>query len=99
MYKHQTHNYLTRNAEDYSINKTKKVFSDCAIRNCGPFLEFLGQNCETLQNHQTLSKSVNLNTIDFILSMSCVFLCILLLLLLSLLYVKWFIFLFFFIFL
>ena len=32
----QTHNYPTRNAQDYSINKTKKMFSDCAIRNCGP---------------------------------------------------------------
>ena len=32
------HNYPTRNAQDYSINKTKKMFSDCAIRNCGTFL-------------------------------------------------------------
>ena len=32
----QTHNYNTRNAQDYSINKTKKSFSDRAVRNCGP---------------------------------------------------------------
>ncbi len=32
----QTHNYTTRNAHDYSINKTKKSFSDRAVRNCGP---------------------------------------------------------------
>ena len=32
----QTHDYRTRNAQDYSINKTKKVFSDRAVRNCGP---------------------------------------------------------------
>ena len=47
----QTRNYPTRNAEDYNINKTKKMFSDCAIRN---FLEFFGKNCKTLQNNQTL---------------------------------------------
>ena len=32
----QTHNYSTRNAQDYTINKTKKAFSYRAIRNCGP---------------------------------------------------------------
>ena len=32
----QTHNYPTRNAQDYSINITKKMFSDRAMRNCGP---------------------------------------------------------------
>jgi len=32
----QIHKYNTRNAQDYSINKTKKVFSDRAVRNCGP---------------------------------------------------------------
>ena len=30
----QTHNYQTRNAQDYSNDKTKKMFSDRAIRNC-----------------------------------------------------------------
>ena len=29
----QIHHYPTRNAHDYSINKTEKMFSDCAIRN------------------------------------------------------------------
>lgn len=32
----QKHNYSTRNAQDYSVNLTKKVFSDSAIRNSGP---------------------------------------------------------------
>ena len=31
----KTHNYPARNAQDYNINKTKNIFSDCAIRNCG----------------------------------------------------------------
>ena len=31
----QTHNYSTWNAQDYTINKTKKAFSDRAYRNCG----------------------------------------------------------------
>ena len=78
----QTHNYPTRNAQDYSINKTKKMFSDYAIRNCGPsFLEFSGQNCKTMQNHQTLPKSAEISFIVWIQlisfwGMSCVFLCI-----------------------
>ena len=32
----ENHKYKTRNAQDYIINKTKKSFSDQAIRNCGP---------------------------------------------------------------
>ena len=32
----QTHKYNTRNAQDYVINKTKRVSSDRAVRNCGP---------------------------------------------------------------
>ena len=32
----ENHKYETRNAQDYSINKTKKAFSNQAIRNCGP---------------------------------------------------------------
>ena len=33
----QTHNYPTINALIIcSINETKKMFSDCAIRDCGP---------------------------------------------------------------
>ena len=53
----QTHNYPTRNAQDYSINITKKMFSDRAIRNCGPsFWNSLDKTLKTLQNHQTLPK-------------------------------------------
>ena len=58
------------------------MFSDCAIRNCEPsFLEFLGQNCKTLQNHQTLQKSAEISFTIWIQlisfwDMSCVFLCI-----------------------
>ena len=32
----ENHKYETRNAQDYIINKTKKTFSNQAIRNCGP---------------------------------------------------------------
>ena len=32
----EIHNYHTRNAQDYSIPKTKKVFSQRSIRNTGP---------------------------------------------------------------
>ena len=53
----QTHNYPTRNAQDYSINITKKMFSDRAIRNCGPsFWNYLDKTLKPLQNHQTLPK-------------------------------------------
>ena len=34
----QTHNYSTRNTQDYTMNKTKKAFSDRATRNCGTVL-------------------------------------------------------------
>ena len=34
----QVHNYPTRNAQDYSIDKAKKVFSNRAIRITGPTL-------------------------------------------------------------
>ena len=53
----QTHNYPTRNAQDYSISITKKMFSDRAIRNCGPsFWNSLDKTLKHLQNHQTLPK-------------------------------------------
>ena len=48
----QTHNYNTRNAQDYSINKTKKIFSDRAVRNCGPTF------WNTLSNDIKRSKSI-----------------------------------------
>ena len=34
----QVHKYPTINAQDYSIHKAKKVFSDRAIRKTGPAL-------------------------------------------------------------
>ena len=34
----QTHKYLTRNTEDYSIHRAKKMFSDRSIRITGPIL-------------------------------------------------------------
>ena len=65
----QTHNYPTRNAQDYSINKTKKMFSDCAIRNCGP--PFWNSLDKTVKQFKTTKHFRNqfyyLNTIDFIL--------------------------------
>ena len=58
----QTHNYPTRNAQDYSINERKKMFSDCAVRNCGPSIfGILWTNCKTMQNNQTLKKSAEIN--------------------------------------
>ena len=55
--KKQTHvitqTYL-RNAHNYNINTTKKMFSDRAIRNCGPsFWNSLGQKSKTMQINQT----------------------------------------------
>ena len=57
----QTHNYPTRNAQDYSINKTKKMFSDCAIRNCGPTfwnsLDKTVKHCKTTKHFRNQLKS------------------------------------------
>ena len=43
-----------RNVQDYSINKTKKMFSYCAIRNCGPSfwnsVDKTMKNCKTTQH-------------------------------------------------
>ena len=67
----QTHNYPTRNAQDYSINKTNKTFSDCAVRNCGPsfwnfFLDKTVKHCKTTKHFR--NQFYYLNTIiDFIL--------------------------------
>ena len=68
----QTHNYPTRNAQDYSINKTKTMFSDCAIRNYGPsFWNSLDKTLNNAKPPNTSEISWNqfyyLNTIDFIL--------------------------------
>ena len=74
----QTHNYPTRNAQDYNINKTKKMFSDCAIRNCGPsFWNSLNKKCKTTKHFQNRLKSVLLSEYNWFhfWGMSCVFLC------------------------
>ena len=61
----QTHNYPTRNAQDYSINITKKMFSDHAIRNCGPSfwnsLDKTVKHCKTTKHFQNELKSVLLS--------------------------------------
>ena len=77
----QTHNYPTRNAQNYSINKTKKMFSDCAIRNCGPSfwnsLDKTVKHCKTTKHFRNQLKSVLLSELLIpFWGMSCVFLCI-----------------------
>ena len=61
----QTHNYLTRNAQDYSINKTKKMFYDCAIRNCGPSfwnsLDKTLKHCKATKHFRNQLKSILLS--------------------------------------
>ena len=58
----QTLNYPTRNAHDYSINKTKKNVSDRAIRNCGPSfwnsLDKALKHCKTTKHFLNELKSV-----------------------------------------
>ena len=75
----QTHNYSTRNAQDYSINKTKKMFSDCAIRNCGPTfwnsLDKTVKHCKTTKHFRNQLKSVIWILLTLFWGMSCVFLC------------------------
>ena len=57
----QKHNYQTRNAQDYSINNNKKVFSDRAIRNCGPMfwntLDSKMKNCKTTKHFKNVLKA------------------------------------------
>ena len=57
----QKHNYSTRNAQDYCINNNKKMFTDRAIRNCGPsFWNSLNKNikqCATTRHFKTKLKT------------------------------------------
>ena len=66
----QTHNYPTRNAQDYSINKTKKMFSDCAIRNCGPTfwnsLDKTLKHCKTTKHFRNQLKSILLSEYNWL---------------------------------
>ena len=77
----QTHNYPTRNAQDYSINITKKMFSDRAIRNCGPSfwnsLDKTLKHCKTTKHFQNELKSVLLSVYNWFLFGVClVYLCL-----------------------
>ena len=71
----QTHNYPTRNAQDYSINITKKMFSDRAIRNCGP--SFCNSLDKTLPKWAEISLSVCVSVYNWFLFGAClVYLCL-----------------------
>ena len=61
----QMHNYKTRNAQDYSINKTKKVFSNQAIRNCGPpFWNSLSIELKRCNNSKLFRKKLKSNLLS-----------------------------------
>ena len=53
----QIHKYPTRNAEDYSIHRAKKMFSDRSIRITGPILwnslDSKTKHCKTTQHLET----------------------------------------------
>ncbi len=57
----QIHKYQTRNASDYSINKTKKKYSDRAIRTTGPILwnslDVNLKQCKTVKHFKNAYKS------------------------------------------
>ena len=65
----QTHNYPTRNVQDYSINITKKMFSDRAIRNCGPSfwnsVDKTLKHCKTSKHFRNELKSVLLSVYNW----------------------------------
>ena len=57
----QVHNYPTRNSQDYSIHKTKKMFSDRAIRTVGPALwnslDKKIKDCKNIKHFRNIFKS------------------------------------------
>ena len=61
-------NYPTRNAQDYSIYKAKKVFADRAIRTTGPTLwnslDSKLKYCKTAKNFRNKFKSSVVNNYD-----------------------------------
>ena len=78
----QTHNHPTRNAQDYSINMTKKMFSDRVIRNCGPSfwnsLDKTLKHCKTTKHFRNELKSVLLSVYNWFLFLGhvlCTFVC------------------------
>ena len=81
----QTHNYPTRNTQYYSINKTKKTFSDCAIRYCGSSfwnsLDKTVKHCKITKHFRNQLKSGLLSEYNWFhlvawLVCSCVFLSV-----------------------
>ena len=55
----EIHNHDTRYAHDYSINISKKMFSDRAIRNCGPtFWNSLDKNIKRCNNTKQFKKQL-----------------------------------------
>ena len=78
----QIHNYPTRNAQDYSISKTKKMFSDCAIRNCGPTFwnswDKTVKHCKTIKHFRNQLKSILLSGYNWLHFGAClVYFCVL----------------------
>ena len=71
----QTPNYSTRNAQDNSINKTRKMFSDCAIRNCGPTfwnsLDKTVKHCKTTKHFRNQLKSILLYEYNWLYFGAC----------------------------
>ena len=64
----QVHNYPTRNAQDYSIYKAKKVFADRAIQITGPTLwnslDSKLKYCKTARHFRNKFKSSLVNSYD-----------------------------------
>ena len=62
--------YPTRNAQDYNVNKTKKMFSDCAIKNCGPSfwnsLDKTVKHCKTTKHFRNQLKSILLSEYNWL---------------------------------
>ena len=62
----QIHKYPTRNANDYSIQKSKKMFSDRSIRRTGPILwnslDTAIKQCKTIKHFRTAFKTEILTT-------------------------------------
>ena len=65
----QVHNYSTRNAQDYSIYKAKKVFADRAIRTTWPTLwnslDSKLKYCKTAKHFRNEFKSSLVNDCDY----------------------------------
>ena len=55
----ECHKYLTRNANDYTLTRNKKVFSDQNVRTSGPiFWNSLHQNYKNVKNCEAFSKPI-----------------------------------------